>query len=162
MESRASEAQPRRVLSAQMDEMRIPCQAPTRDSDLSVRGRSRFSRSPIICSSSTSRPALVSPPPFIPSNSCARVVPPWLLCGSGRRAVRSRVRSAFPFCASCSSDANDYSPGGDLARDADALHLPHLASPYATQLSRRAATIIDTLAHVLHGAAWVYPVTNAD
>jgi hypothetical protein len=73
---------------------------------LGARGRSRLdlSRSPgTIRSSSASRLALVSLPPAITSISCARVVPAWVVSGSGRRVARSRVRSASPSCASCSS-----------------------------------------------------------
>jgi hypothetical protein len=105
--------------------------------------------------------------------SFARDISAWVPSGSGRRVARSRVRSTSldrscapaareRMCAHYAvfADAYGCSPGDGLIRDADALRSPHLAMPYATRLSRRAATIIDTLAHVLYGGAWVYIPTR--
>jgi hypothetical protein len=57
------------------------------------------------------------------------------------------------------ADANGSLPGGDLARDADALRLPHLACLYAIRVSRRGAAI--TITRVLYGAARVYLPSRA-
>jgi hypothetical protein len=58
------------------------------------------------------------------------------------------------------TDANGSSPGGDLARDADALRPPHLASPYAIRVSRRADNRTRTCS--LRSGVGISFVTSAD
>jgi hypothetical protein len=124
--------------------------------ELGAGARSRLSP-PSIRLSSASRLALALFLPAIPSNFFPSLVPvaESRVHASPRPAppaVRERILARYAGFA----DDHGSSPGGDLARDADALHPPPLASPYA---SRRAATI--TLARVIYEAAWVYLPSRA-